>query len=315
MSKFDELRRTAGANVTESASRRDTPVVTGVPTLSALSSSRMAGVARSKTAMEIPVDRIQPDPDQPREEFDEAGLERLAESLKTRGQLQPARVRWDEESQAYVIVCGERRWRAARMAGLPTLSCVVHEGVLDAGDLLAIQLIENCVREDLNKMEQARAYRTLMDRSGWSGNRLAQELGIDQSSVVQALKMLEMPSDVQSLVEQGELAPSKAYEISKVADREAQSELARRVVTEGMNRAETVAAVRTAKTPTKGRGAAKAKGKPTRLPAEMKFRGSSGCRVVVHTGARHNLDDVLDALLGAVDRVRAEKEGRAQDAA
>ena len=89
---------------------------------------RLQGVARSKNAAEIPVDRIGPDPDQPREEFDAEALGRLAESLKTRGQLQPIRVRWDEEQGAYVIVCGERRWRAAELAGLPTMSCVIVDG-------------------------------------------------------------------------------------------------------------------------------------------------------------------------------------------
>ena len=71
--------------------------------------------------------RIEPDPDQPREDFDPAALERLAESLRARGQLQPVRVRWDEGRGAYVLVCGERRWRAARMAGLQALSCIVMD--------------------------------------------------------------------------------------------------------------------------------------------------------------------------------------------
>ena len=131
-------------------------------------------MAKSKDAVEIPLDKIVPDPDQPREEFDPEALERLAESLKTRGQLQPIRVRWDEAQGKYVIICGERRWRAARMAGLATMSCVVSEGPIDAGELLALQLIENCLREDLRPIEQARAFKSLMDRNGWSGNQARQ---------------------------------------------------------------------------------------------------------------------------------------------
>ena len=214
MGKLDELRRTAGANVVESASKRDATLAPIAPTLASLSPARMAGVARSKSTLEIPVDRIEPDLNQPREDFDEVAMARLADSLKHRGQLQPVRVRWDESKGVYVLICGERRWRAARMAGLSTLTCVVAEGTLDAGELLALQLVENCVREDLQPIEQARAYRALIDRTGWSGNRLAQELGIAQSSVVHALALLELPSGIQQQVEQGELSPSTAYEIS-----------------------------------------------------------------------------------------------------
>ena len=92
MGKLDELRRTAGANVTESASKRDTTLAPIAPTLASLSLARMAGVARSKSALEIPVDRIEPDPDQPREDFDEVALARLADSLsaKVRASVSPA---------------------------------------------------------------------------------------------------------------------------------------------------------------------------------------------------------------------------------
>ena len=86
----------------------------------------------------IPIEKIQSDPDQPREEFESEALDRLAESLKVRGQLQPIRVRWDEGRGVYVIIIGERRWRAAVQAGLPTMSCVVHDGSVDPGELLAL---------------------------------------------------------------------------------------------------------------------------------------------------------------------------------
>jgi ParB family chromosome partitioning protein len=238
MGKLDELRRSMGANVAESAAKREGRHVAAAPSLGNLSPARMAGAVRSKNAMEIALDRIVPDPHQPREEFEEDTLRRLAESLKARGQLQPIRVRWDEGQGAYVILVGERRWRAARMAGLATLSCVVADGEMDAGELLAIQLVENCVREDLKPIEQAHAYRTLMERMGWSGNRLAQELGIAQSSVVHALALLELPDGVQERVEGGTLAPSTAYEISKAPDRETQVALADAAVSEGLTRAE-----------------------------------------------------------------------------
>ncbi len=122
------------------------------PVVAATIDPKKQGVARSQNTAEIRVDRIVRDANQPREEFDPEGLASLAESLKTRGQLQPIRVRWDEGRGVYVIVCGERRWRAAALAGLETLTCVIHEGEID---VLAIQLIENALREDLKPIEQA----------------------------------------------------------------------------------------------------------------------------------------------------------------
>ena len=107
--------------------------------------------------------------------------------MKARGQLQPIRVRWDEERDQYIIVCGEHRWRAAEMAGLPTMSCIIMEGVIEPSELLALQLIENMLREDLRPIEQARAFKTLMERNGWSTRQLADALAIVQPQVVRTL--------------------------------------------------------------------------------------------------------------------------------
>src|SRR5262245_29009071 len=159
MGKFDEITRTLGGNVRDSFGT-GAPVAPLPPGLDVGDARRMparlAGLAKARDAAVIPIDKIQRDDDQPREDFDDAGLDRLAESLKARGQLQPIRVRWDEGSGAYVIIAGERRWRAAVRAGLPALTCMVHEASLDPAELLAIQLVENCLREDLRPVEQAR---------------------------------------------------------------------------------------------------------------------------------------------------------------
>src|SRR6516162_11818381 len=116
------------------------------------------------------------------------------------------------------------------MAGLPTLSAVVVEGTIEPGEILALQLIENCLREDLRPIEQARAFKALMDRNGWSGNQAAKALGIAQPTVVRALALLELPGPVQDQVERGALAPATAYEIGKAGDPETQREIADRVV-------------------------------------------------------------------------------------
>ncbi len=179
MGKLDELLRSGASNIAESMGAGVTRGPGAAPLSTSSTPAQWQGVAKSKNAVEIPLEKIAPDPDQPREEFDEDALNRLAESLKTRGQLQPIRVRWDEGRGAYMILIGERRWRAAKLAGLPTVSAVVVEGTIDPAELLAIQLIENCLREDLKPIEQAKAFKALMERNGWTVRQVAQELAID----------------------------------------------------------------------------------------------------------------------------------------
>ncbi len=246
MAKLDELMKASRAVAAESmgAARPAAPMHGASPGPAPRSTDRLTGVARSKNAAEIPVDRIVPDPGQPREEFGPEALDRLADSLKARGQLQPIRVRWDEGQEQYVIICGERRWRAARRAGLATVACVIADGPVDAGEMLALQMIENCVREDLRPIEQARAFRALIDRNGWSARQVARELGVDQSNVVRALALLDLPPAVRDQVERGSLPPATAYEVSKLDDPGAQAEVAARVVAGGLSRAEAVEEVR-----------------------------------------------------------------------
>ncbi len=306
MGKLDELLKAGGANIAESMGAGLSRPVAGEARGPAVP-SRWQGVAKSKNAVEVPVDRIVPDPDQPREEFDPEALERLAESLKTRGQLQPIRVRWDEARDRYMIVCGERRWRAAGIAGLATLSCVVSEGPIDEGELRALQLIENCLREDLKPIEQARAFRALMDRNGWSGNQAARALGVSQPTVARALALLDLPEPIQEKVEEGTLSPATAYEIGKAHDPTIQGELADRVVAQKLSRAETVEAVKAAarRAPAsvgKGRGARTAK------VATVRTLRAAGCKITVE--CRKGVDDALlaAALRDALAQLQVDAE-------
>jgi ParB family chromosome partitioning protein len=205
--------------------------------------ARLEGVRGDRSSAWIAIDRIERDPNQPREEFGEDGLARLAESLKMRGQLQPIRVRWDEDRGAYVVLAGERRWRAARMAGLAELQCVIHEGTLTAVERLALQLVENALRDDLKPVEQARAYKKLMEARGWTMTELAAELGLHQTSIGRALTLLELPCTVQEQVEQGALAPSSAVEIAKIPNPEEQRTVAGEAIASGLSRSEVAAVV------------------------------------------------------------------------
>ena len=311
MSKLDALKRSAGVHVAESAARREGAALPAA-TVAALNPARMEGVARSKTALEVPLERIERDPEQPREEFDDEALDRLAGSIRARGLLQPIRVRWDEERGRYVLIAGERRWRAAQRAGLTTLTCIVDDGAMSAAERLAVQVTENLLREDLTPIEKARAYRTLMDLNGWSGNQLARELGVAQSGVVQALALLELPEPIQAQVDRGVLAPSVAYEVSRLPGPEAQAEVVARVVDEGLSRSEAVEAVRR-----QSRGGTRRHQGPAGAPRKSKRkvtswarRTANGCRVTVERG--RGLDDaaVEAALDEALARLRADRAPR-----
>jgi ParB family chromosome partitioning protein len=249
MSKLDELLKTTGANIDASmgAGRVARPLHGATTPASPAVGGRMQGLVRSKDAAEVPVDRIDRDAEQPREEFDLEGLERLAKSLQTRGQLQPIRVRWDEDRGLYVVVCGERRWRAAKLAGIPTLTCIIMERPAGPGELLALQLIENALREDLSAMEQARAYKSLIELNGWSARHLAAELAVNPATVTRALALLELPTPIQDQVELGTLSPGTAYEVSKLNGAEAQVAVATQVIDQHLTRAEVAEVVKAVK--------------------------------------------------------------------
>lgn len=192
----------------------------------------------------IPVDRIVPDPDQPRREFEPEKLAELGISMKRRGQLQPIRVREDRENDRFVIVAGERRWRAARMMEIPSLDCLVTKRPMTDGERLTLQLIENCVREDLKPIEQAHAFRTLMDREGWTAEQVAKELNLSPQTVGRALALLGLPGPVQELVETGSLPPSTAAELRSIDSPARQVEVAAKIVREGKNRDQALAEIR-----------------------------------------------------------------------
>jgi ParB family chromosome partitioning protein len=154
-------------------------------------------------------DLIDPDPEQPRKDFGEEGLVRLAESFRRFSQLHPVLVR--KEGSRYVLVTGERRWRAAKLAGMATIQCLVCK----SGDVRSVQLIENILREDLQPIEEARAYQAIMKREGWGIREMAKHLHLEHSRVAKALKLLELPESVQKAVDKGEIRPTTAYEIAK----------------------------------------------------------------------------------------------------
>jgi ParB family transcriptional regulator, chromosome partitioning protein len=302
MGKLDDLMKSSRGIASESMGRPATVPMNGSSSHAAAAApDRLQGVARSKSAAEIPLSKIAPDPAQPREDFDAEALGRLAESMKARGQLQPIRVRWDDGAGRYVIVCGERRWRAAEQAGMSTMSCVIMDGPVTPGELLTIQVVENALREDLRPIEQAKAFRALMDLNGWSTHQVARELAVDQSTVVKTLALLALPPAVQEQVEQGALSPSVAYEVGKLDSADAQVKVAAQVVSEGLSRAETVEAVKRVS----GRSKSKAKGRGARKPTSRVFR-LAGYRITVENRRGLERQTLAVALKDALHLVEAE---------
>ncbi len=307
MSKLDDLVKAGGANMAESIGVNVGRGPSSAPLATSSTPARWQGVTKSKSAVEIPVEKLHRDPNQPREEFDPAALERLAESIRTRGQLQPIRVRWDECSGVYVIIAGERRWRASRMAGLATISAVVVDREMPAGELLAMQLVENCLREDLRPVEQAKAYRAILDQNGWSIRQLAGELALDHSAVAKTLRLLDLPESVQGFVETGKLPTWTAFEVAKAETPELQEEMARRAVTERLTASETAEAVRKSTgRKTKGKGVSKSR----KLTSKV-FKTSRGPRVSVDFGRGLTDEMILVALAEAMETFRTETEGMA----
>ncbi len=146
-----------------------------------------------KMVLEAAIDRVRPNPDQPRKTFNQEKLEELADSIKLHGIIQPIIVRSDNDG--FIITAGERRWRAARMAGLTEVPVLVQDMSEDA--VLEIAVIENIQREDLNVIEEARGYQTLIDRFGYTQAALAAKLGKNRTSVTNVLRILNLPESVQ----------------------------------------------------------------------------------------------------------------------
>ncbi len=188
----------------------------------------------------LPISKIETAPNQPRKKFDEVMLRELSESIAEHGIIQPLTVR-KLASGYYQIIAGERRWRAARMAGLSELPVRIIEA--DDKKAMELALVENLQREDLNPMEEAEGFKALMEEYAFTQEQVAERVGVSRPAVANALRLLSLPKSVKLMVETGEISPGHAravMQLSKAAEQEA---FAKQIVKEGMSvrRAESVA--------------------------------------------------------------------------
>lgn len=180
---------------------------------------------------EIAIGDIDPNPDQPRRIFSEESIAQLAQSIREQGVLQPILV-VPMNGGRYRIVAGERRWRAARMAGLDHVPCIIRE--LDAAQQMEIALIENLQREDLNPIEAAQGIQALMKQCGYTQEAVAERLCKSRPAVANLLRLLTLPEEIMAMVRQGTLSAGHAKVLAGVAEDDMKLTLARQVVTNGM---------------------------------------------------------------------------------
>jgi ParB family transcriptional regulator, chromosome partitioning protein len=179
----------------------------------------------------LPVETIHPNPRQPRRRFDAETTAALADSIKAQGVVQPVLVR-PRPAGGYELIAGERRWRAARQAGAPTLPALIRE--TDDRDTVLLGIVENVAREQLSPVEEARAYALLLDEFGLGLGEIAERVGHSKPAVSNRVRLLELTEDVLRMVERGELTEGHARAVLAVPDDEGRQRLAREIVTGGL---------------------------------------------------------------------------------
>lgn len=187
---------------------------------------------RSSALINIPVTAIRPNPHQPRVAFDEEALAALTASIRQLGVLQPILVRPLEDG-VYELIAGERRWRAAKRAGLPTIPALSRN--VDEVDGMEQALVENLHRQDLNPLEEAAAFQQLIDDFGLTHEQLSNRIGKSRAAITNTLRLFQLPPAVQKLVAEGQLSASHARALLGTPDRAFQESLARRVVSEQLS--------------------------------------------------------------------------------
>lgn len=201
--------------------------------------SDLSAAGATDSVTQLALAKVEPNPNQPRKVFDQQALEELAESIRLHGVITPITVRRGEKDGYYQIIAGERRWRAARLAGLKEIPAMV----LEAGEseVMELALIENLQRQDLNPIEEAEGYELLMQQFGMTQEEVAHRVVKSRSAVANALRLLGLPDEVRTMVAEGKLSGGHARAVLAVQEEDKRVDAARQMVGMSVRQAEALA--------------------------------------------------------------------------
>jgi ParB family chromosome partitioning protein len=262
------------------------------------------GLEESGAIKEIPVDEIIPNPFQVRRNFDQKALEELAQSVKEHGLIQPLIVTHDAESGKYQLIAGERRWHAAKIAGLSTVPAIVKE--VSPRQMLEIALVENIQRADLNPLEEAEAYHFLIEEFGLTQEEVAKRVGKSRTAVANTVRLLRLPPEVKSALAEGLISEGHARALLSLPTPELQIKALEKVVKQGLNVRQTEELVRKLQEPKEA--------SPRETPPELKeietklgdnlgtkvkiMKGRKGGRLIIFFRSDDVFRSIYERLLG-----------------
>lgn len=271
--------------------------------LEALISSTNQLEENSRNVLELKINDVEPNAEQPRKVFDQEKLETLAQSIKEHGVVQPIIVR--KQGARYIIVAGERRWRASKIAGLKTIPVVVKD--LSDKEVMEIALIENLQREDLNPIEEAEAYQRLMNEFEMTQEDVSKVVGRSRAAIANSVRLLSLARDVQEMISDGRLTSGHARTLITIVDNQRQKELAAQIVEKGLNVRETekLAAKEDKRSATKKTAGSKHKPEVTDLVETLKMifgtkielqRGKDKGKIVIEYYSDEEFDRIVELL-------------------
>lgn len=258
-------------------------------------------LAQGDELLEVDIDLIEPNPDQPRLHFNESKLEELAQSIRSNGLVQPILLRRVSNGR-YQIVAGERRWRAAQKAGLHKVNAVIRS-IPDA-KLLELALIENIQRQELNPIEEAQAYQRLIQNLGLTQDEVAKRVGKDRSSIANYLRLLKLPAKIQQMLEEDLLTMGHARAILGLDSEEDQLRLAEEIVSRKLSVRETEQAVKRATSnPSIRQSSTPTENDANIRAAELKMKRFLGTQVKIHLNQNGGMIEIDFSSMSELDRI------------
>lgn len=287
MSKLEKLKKLHGSSIRESLGAGERPVSTVVehPTRN----KRYEATKKAKGFYDIRLRDIEADP-QHREQFDQEEIERLAASLNADGLIQPIVVRWDQPRSKYVIIAGERRYRAARLCGWERITCDVKSDDISEGEIAELQLAENHARKDLNPIELAAAFQDVIDKNGYTIRDLSKRVGVNETTITRYVRLLTLPADVKKKLASGKIPVYVAREAARLAGEKKQRAFIEKALREGYSPADVQKAASGKKSPAR-------KKRKNSTPAAQSFSTEYGEVTAQPTGLKKPTYEHVAAML------------------